>query len=121
MKFAYVTKAKIPSTSASSINIMQSCEAITELGIDIKLFYPFKINYPFNVFRNIFEYYGIKKKFKVSKYIPQYSHRASLFYKIVSNKCKREERIVYTRDILFLSYCTEYKLSAIWECHFPPK
>lgn len=65
MKIVYIANIRIPTEKAHSIQIMKMCEAFDSQGIEVELIIPTRRN---NLGESkIFEYYGIKKPFKVKK------------------------------------------------------
>ena len=63
MKINYITVSDIPSKNANSLQIVQMCNALSEIGNDVKLIIPnlSKTN------KSIKDYYGVKSNFEVIK------------------------------------------------------
>ncbi|MDD5589703.1 MAG: glycosyltransferase family 4 protein [Candidatus Portnoybacteria bacterium] len=66
MKLIYPVNARIPTEKAHGLQIMKMCEAFASLNklSEIELIVPFRIG---GLKKDPFEYYGIKKKFKITK------------------------------------------------------
>jgi glycosyltransferase involved in cell wall biosynthesis len=75
MKLIYIVNARIPTEKAHGIQIMKMCEAFVDANntnqganiankIDVELVVPQRRN---NIIKDPFEYYGIEKKFKITK------------------------------------------------------
>ncbi|KKT57895.1 MAG: Glycosyl transferase group 1 [Candidatus Giovannonibacteria bacterium GW2011_GWC2_44_9] len=63
-KLVYIANARIPTEKAHGIQIMKMCDAFTAQGIDVELVLPRRLN---NIKENPFDYYGVKKNFKITK------------------------------------------------------
>ena len=64
MKIAYIQNVRIPTERAHGIQIMKMCEALARLGHDVELIVPRRSNL---LKENPFNYYGIRKTFKIRK------------------------------------------------------
>ncbi len=64
MKLIYIANARIPTEKAHGIQIMQMCEAFSNSGIKVLLITPWRFNW---IKRDPFNYYGIKKNFRIKK------------------------------------------------------
>jgi len=72
MKLIYIVNARIPTEKAHGIQIMKMCEAFVGANnanqsankIDVELVVPRRFN---EIKQNSFEYYGIKRNFKITK------------------------------------------------------
>ena len=65
MKILYIANARMPTEKAHGIQIMKTCEAFAELGHEVELILPWRFN---PIKEDIFEYYNVKKNFKIKKY-----------------------------------------------------
>lgn len=66
MKIIYIANSSIPSRSANSVHVMKMCEAFCLNDIDITLIVPNIEDKEYKT-KNIFEFYGINKRFKIIK------------------------------------------------------
>ena len=67
MKILYLSKSIIPSRTANSINVMKMSQAFADNGHEVVLLAPnLKNKYEKGV-TDIYEYYGVKKNFKIKK------------------------------------------------------
>lgn len=66
MKIAYISNSRIPTERAHGIQIIKMCEAFAELGHDVTLFVPRRMN---KIKLDAYTYYNVGQKFKI-KYLP---------------------------------------------------
>ena len=67
MKILYISKSIIPSRTANSINVMKMCQAFADNGHEVVLLAPnIESKYEKDV-NDIYEYYGVRKNFKIKK------------------------------------------------------
>ena len=64
MKLIYITNSRFPTEKAHGVQISKMCEAFVKQGIEIELVCPKRKN---KIKENFFEYYDIKKNFKLKK------------------------------------------------------
>ena len=64
MKILYIANIRLPTEKAHGIQIMKMCEAFAGLGHEIELVVPWRFNW---IKTEPFEYYGVKKNFKITK------------------------------------------------------
>jgi len=68
MKILYLSNAIIPSRTANSIHIMKMCQAFAENGHEVILVAPhIKDRYEKHI-NDFYEFYGVKKNFKIKKF-----------------------------------------------------
>jgi len=130
-KLLYLSNLRLPTEKAYGIQIAEMCSAFAGIGLEVLLAYPYRKN----PHRDFFNYYGIKKNFKI-KVIPAVDFYLSgsldkisvvvksfisalflAFYGLFSGA-----DFIYSRDewpIYFLSF---FKNNLIFEAHrFSPK
>src|SRR4030042_3301701 len=68
MKLLYIENIRIPTQKAHGIQIIKTCEALALQGCQVELILPTREN---SIFKGInpFQYYGVKKIFKIKKII----------------------------------------------------
>ena len=66
-KIVYVSNADIPSNSASSVHVMKMCEAFQKTGTNVTLVIPNHFNRELHRNTDIFEFYGVSKRFPVKR------------------------------------------------------
>ena len=82
----YLSNLRIPSEMANSVQIMKMCESMSNLGTNVNLIKPKRASQLDNEFEDLFDYYDIEKKFKITnlkyfdinnyeKKIPYYFYR----------------------------------------------
>ena len=120
MKILYLSKSIIPSRTANSINVMKMCQAFAENGNEVVLLAPrTKSQYEQGV-ENIFEYYGVKKNFKIKKlWHPDIVGGAiiytlAIFFYLLFNK---NFSLVYGRFLQGCYVATFLKNRVIFESH----
>ena len=119
MKIMYATRAQIPSQAASAVNIVQSCEAMGNLGFDVTLVCPFKLNAPLAAFANVPKFYGVKRNFRVVRF-PQLFRDGRQFNEWVVRYCHRNGAFLFSRDLDMLDRAVAMGIPCLWECHSPP-
>lgn len=116
----YVGSPELFSKGASSIYIMKMCQAMNNLGFNIELIFP-----GYDSSKDIFDYYGITERFKITT-IPytnlinrQVIHGiASLVY---CRTRKSKFDLVLTTNIIFTYLATKlFDIPTIYDAHHPP-
>lgn len=62
MKILYIANIRVPTTRAHGLQIVKTCEALNNSGVDLTLVSPFREN---EIKEDIFEYYKVKVKFNL--------------------------------------------------------
>lgn len=115
----YVGSPPLFSKGASAIHMMKMCQAMKGMGINVELLFP-----DYDKSRDIFDYYGIKDKFKM-RTIPftnipgrQVVHGfLSSLYGLFN---KSSFDIVVTRNIVFTYFATNwFGIPTIYDAHHP--
>lgn len=127
MKFYYIANARIPTEKAHGIQIANMCQAFVTQGVDLELLVPKRKNF---IKDNIFEYYGIEKKFDVKYFkivnlvnkIPYLGFLLQSFifaFKIKKylDKNYKKGDIIYSRDIFSLWFLRNTKYKLFYEIH----
>jgi len=119
MKILYVGSPPLFSKGASAIHMMKMCQAIKGLGINVELLFP-----DYDKKRDIYEYYGIKDRFKI-KTIPftNIPGRQVVHGFLSSIYCyikKGSFDLVVTRNIVFTYFATKwFAIPTIYDAHHP--
>ena len=120
MNIVYISKSIIPSRTANSINVMKMCQAFCDNGHEVVLLAPnIKNKYEQDV-GDIYEYYGVKKNFKIKKlWHPDIIGGAiiytlSIFFYLLFNK---NSNLVYGRFLHGCYVATFLKNKVIFESH----
>ncbi|PIR97598.1 MAG: hypothetical protein COT91_00400 [Candidatus Doudnabacteria bacterium CG10_big_fil_rev_8_21_14_0_10_41_10] len=132
MKLIYIANARIPTEKAHGIQIMKTCEALVGQGVDLELWLPRRNNPDFEE-KDIFEFYEVKKRFRVRKFfcldmIGKLNFLPGVgFYiqsKTFANSIKQELRrgdykdaIFYSRDTYPLVPVIQAKYRYFYEIH----
>lgn len=122
MRILYISNSIIPSRTANSIHVMKMCQAFADNGHEIVLLAPdLKSKYEKGI-SNVYEYYGVKKNFKIKKlWHPDlksgpFFYTLTIFFYLFIN---RRFNLVYGR---FLHGCYAsilLKNKVIFESHDP--
>lgn len=144
MKILYISNSRIPTEKAHGIQIIKMCEAFSNAGADLRLVLPIRNNKQFkNV--NPFEYYEVKKNFKIIKLkcldpsflisrVQGIYIKFQILFFIISlllylsgltrMKMRTNAEILYTlytRDEYLLPLLQKFSKYAVWEAHTLPK
>jgi len=124
-KIIYIANITLPSERAHGIQIMKTCEALVQNGEQVELWITNRKKagegrgFP----DNIFNFYGVKRKFPIKKckayfYLESFSFLIMAFFALLR---KKGDFIIYTRDesVQFLKFFTGKKI--FWESHMVPK
>ena len=99
MKIIYIANSTVPSRSANSIQVMKMCEAFAKRGVDIELLIPLSLKDLFSKI-DLFNFYNIKKRFKIRKVLRLPGKGIALFYILAMLfSFFKKNYIVYTRQI----------------------
>ena len=108
-KLIYIANARIPTEKAHGIQIMKMCEAFGVQGIEVELVLPRRLN---SIRENQFDYYGVKKTFKITKLptldfialgLGQFGFFAETLIFLIASKIYllfKNYDILYTRELL---------------------
>ena len=122
MKIIYISKSIIPSRAANSIHVMKMCQAFADNGHQVVLLAPDLKNYYERNIDDIYEYYGVKKNFKIEKlFHPNIRFGAflyvlAIFFYLITNK---RFDLAYGRFLhgIYIASLLNYKV--IYESHAP--
>ena len=67
MRIIFLSKSTIPSRAANSINVMKMCQSYVQLGHEVELLVPRRTDT--EEVEDIWDFYGISEKFKITKLI----------------------------------------------------
>jgi len=120
MKILYISKSVIPSRTANSVHVMKMCHAFANNGNEVVLLAPeIKSEYEKNVI-DIYQFYGVKKNFKIKKlWHPNFKFGAifytlSILFYLLANK---KFNLVYGRFLYGCFIATFLKKEVIFETH----
>ncbi len=123
MKIVYISRSIIPSRTANSVHVMRMCQAFANNGHEVTLLAPTTKKLEEKGIDDIFEYYGVKKNFKLKKiYTPNIKYLKKLIY---SHQCFSEIKkinpdVIYGRDDIYTFFLADKKnYTAIFEKHAP--
>ena len=127
MKLIYVVNQRLPIEKAYGLQIAKMAEAFAGLGLEVELVAPRRKD---PIKKSIFEYFGVKKNFKVTTvssldfYLPgkldilavnfkSFLSAIQLFLFSVSKK----HDLIYSRDELPLYFLSFFKKNLVFEAH----
>jgi len=122
MEILYISNSIIPSRTANSIHVMKMCQAFAANGHEVTLLAPDRRKkYEKNV-HDIYDYYGVKKNFKIKKlWYPEFKGGAffytlKIFLYLIINK---KFNLVYGRFLYGCYVASLLKNEVIYESHAP--
>lgn len=131
LRIAYITNARIPSTKAHGVQIMNMCDSFAKAGQHVELVLPHKKNF---IGADPFEFYGVSQRFSVKKVfcldfggmterlaVPLFFIDLVTF--MIAAACSPSARhadVIYTRDYL-LPFFFSRKRRIIAEIHTVPR
>lgn len=108
MRLIYIVNARIPTEKAHGVQIMKSCEAFAQEGVNLELWVPNRVT---QITQDIFDFYGVKKNFVIKKIqsfdafrFEKYLGKLSFWIQSILflrklNSCHLElDTLVYTRN-----------------------
>jgi glycosyltransferase involved in cell wall biosynthesis len=130
MNILYTANARLPSEKAHPYQIIKTCEAFVENGIDLELILPFRVQRRVNIWK----YYGIKERFKIKRLpsldliwinllvshpLPFFIQATSFAFFATIYALFRKADIYYTRDryFAFLFCYLKSKKKIYYEAH----
>lgn len=125
MKLNFVADIRLPTQKAHGIQIMKMCEAFSDCDSEVTLYIPSRKN---KINEDPFEYYGVKRNFKIIKlpsldlihlgvfeklmfYVHSFSFAVSVFFNLIL-----KDGEIYSRDILPIFPLSIFK-KVTWESH----
>jgi len=123
-KLFYIANIRIPTEKAHGIQIMKMCEAFANQGIEVSLVVPRRFN---KIKDDPFEYYKVKKNFKIIKlpvldlvrfgkigfWVEALSFAESVFWFSLFKK----DAVFFTRDEIIAFYLSNIGKKVVWEGH----
>ena len=95
MKIAYISTAEIPSTRANSLQVMKVCQALGQLGEDVRLYLP---GGAVVEWEKLSETYGLEERFPILRFTSRpLFKRIDFAFRAVSQARRDSIDLVYTR------------------------
>ena len=129
MKIAYIINARLPTEKAHGYQIVKMCEAFAIQGADVLLCHPFRFQNKDLQNMNVFDFYKVKKNFKVITtanldLLPLSDNKilfilqTLLWGAFAVFKLRKEEiDIYYTRDALTVFWMSIFGFPIVYEEH----
>lgn len=126
MKIIYITNARLPTEWAHGLQIMKTCGALAESGVEIKVLTPARAKH---ITESPFSYYEIKKEFpiqriptldwvtlgKIGFLIQMFSFAVNAFFRL---SAEEKRSVIYCRDEMIVVVLGLLGLkNIIWESH----
>lgn len=122
MRIVYLSSSIIPSRTANSIHVMKICQAFADNGHEVVLLAPNrKKEYEAGI-KDIYEYYGVRKNFKIRKLPFTYLKGSSFFYGFfifIYLLFNKKPDLVYGRFLHGCYVSTLLKNQTVFESHDP--
>ncbi|MBP9822428.1 MAG: glycosyltransferase family 4 protein [Candidatus Pacebacteria bacterium] len=128
MRITYLANVRLPTERAYGIQIINMCRAFSLAGIDVSLFFPYRISRAIR--QNIFEYYSVEETFKAKRlwaldfYLPSFLNKFAFhlknFFSAVSLAwCAffAKSDFVYSRDELPIFLLSFLRNNLCFEAH----
>ncbi len=130
-KVIYIANIRLPTEKAHGLQIMKTCEALAEKGVEVELFVPNRLN---KLVSDPYEFYGVKKNFKIFRlwcwdlisknFFGRLGFWLESFAFIISVRTflKKfdEDVIFFTRDLLVANWFSRINSSIFYEIHSLP-
>jgi glycosyltransferase involved in cell wall biosynthesis len=122
MKILYISNSIIPSRTANSIHVMKMCQAFADNGHQVVLLAPNnKSKYEKGV-DDVFDYYGVRKNFKIKKLWYPNLKSGTIFYTLavlIYLLINKKFDLVYGRFLHGCYFASLLKSETIFESHAP--
>ncbi|NJD60310.1 MAG: hypothetical protein C3F13_17320 [Anaerolineales bacterium] len=120
MKIACISASRVPSSTANSMQLMKSCQALFQLGHDVHLFLPGEGSPPNST--NLKEFYGLRDIFPVS-WLPSRPgyHRYDLAWRAARHASHLNADLTYVWFIQAGIFSLLNHLPVVYELHGPPE
>ncbi len=122
MRILYISNSIIPSRTANSIHVMKMCQAMADNGHEVILIAPNqKKSYEKNI-EDVYEYYGVRKNFKIKKLLYPNIYGRSVLYTLsiclflIFNK---KFNLIYGRFLFGCYIAALLRNEVIFEAHDP--
>lgn len=126
-KIIYIANIRLPTEKAHGIQVMKTCEAFAEAGVDVELVFPRRYNH---IKDNPFAYYGVRKIFSIT-WVPcldlVHFGRIGFFVQSLTFSLvvllryyglkKRMDTVFYSRDEVPSYVLSLFGIKVVWEAH----
>lgn len=121
MKIVYISNSIIPSRTANSIHVMKMCQAFADNGHEVVLLAPNRYKEYENGVDDVYEYYGVRKNFKIQKFYYKYMKGKVFFqlFSILKILQKIQPELVYGRYTPGCLISSIFNYKTIFESHSP--
>ncbi len=122
MKILYISNSIIPSRTANSIHVMKMCQAFADNGHQVVLLAPNNKNKYEKGVDDVFDYYGVRKNFKIKKLWYPDLKSGTIFYTLavlIYLLINKKFDLVYGRFLHGCYFATLLKSETIFESHAP--
>ena len=126
MKILYIASIRLPTEKAHGVQIMKTCEAFSEIGVETTLSVPHFILFDRQKL-DPFDYYNIKRVFKIKKVLSLRLIRLGpvgffletlvFFLGLVLSLDFWKADYIFSRDEMLVSLASLFSKKVIWETH----
>ena len=133
-RLIYLTNYRFPSERAHGWQVVKTCEALGEQGVDVELWYPKRHQRSAEMDVDPVDYYGVRRSFatralpnldifRIQRVLPArvftvlYSLHAVVWGLFAALKAPREGSVCYTRDPVLAFWLTRFHRPVGFECH----
>lgn len=120
MKIAYLSETVIPSRSASVVHVLKMCEALAELGHEVRLFY---VSSGDAAMERVFESYGIRDRFETTG-IAMADRRTFLYeygLRVAWRIRRLNPELAVCRSVPGCLACAVLGVPVVYEAHMPTR
>lgn len=124
MKILYLAAVRLPTEKAHGVQIMKTCEALANKGVEVELVIPGRKT---PIMEDAFEYYDVKRNFTITNlhtpdWVGQgaFGFALSLLWFSEAAKWRKSfwnADVIYSRDALVLAQYAFLGRTVIWESH----
>lgn len=125
MKLLYIASIRLPTEKAHGIQIMKTCEAMSQTGAEVSLFVPNFFLSPNK--ENPFDYYGVGKTFKIKRFfglrlirlgpVGFFLETFIFFFGILFSSDFWNTDYIFSRDEMLVAFSSFFGKKTIWETH----
>lgn len=116
MKISYISASPIPSRQASSIQIVNMCDAFAQNGHEVVLLTPSNAD---STVEDVHQYYGVEPIFEI-KQLPWYPLKGYQYSVMAALSAYRwQSDLVYSRSIAGCYFSAKMGLNVVYESHSP--
>lgn len=120
MKLAYIGHTHVPSSSASSVQVVKMCKAFASNSHNVRLFVPKSPIFQGSK-KDTFNFYGINRTFDIDKVstVPTSIGKVTYYFQAVIRAWRLNFDLIYSRSIIPCYISASLGIPTIFESHAP--